>query len=247
MPRLHQILAAERTVKKVSEATVTGVYHSLQVGALFTGVIRSYEPRQEGIDAEQLPGEENPVQRTVGQAVAEARAAWTEIADLTATKVYANTGARADIKIGDVIILPDVPVEYMLFLEKRLENVLVFIDTIPVLDPSATWNHSDNDPDGVYRANPIITIRTKKVPKVVTLAQATDKHQATTQVFEEDTPVGTWTRVQLSGAAERSQVDAWRRKVVALAAAVKMAREQANLVEAPPQQVGNTILSYIFG
>lgn len=59
--------------------------------------------------------------------------------------------------------------------------------------------------------------------------------------------VGNWETVKLSGAVTESERRNLFDKVEKLLKAVKFAREQANLVDAPQQEVGEKIMSYLLG
>ena len=54
--------------------------------------------------------------------LAEVAGILTRLFDVTLTKDTANCTARADVKIGDSVLLPAVPVTYLLFLEKQLTD-----------------------------------------------------------------------------------------------------------------------------
>jgi hypothetical protein len=49
----------------------------------------------------------------------ETSATLTRLFDVTPTKDWANCEARADVKVDGRVLVPDVPVAYLLFLEKQ--------------------------------------------------------------------------------------------------------------------------------
>jgi hypothetical protein len=241
--RLNQIVAVEKTAKQNAENEITKAYHAAQRAELFAGMTRTYQPKDD--EGEQLPGESQKVQTTVKDVSDRFVGALSNLFDITATKVYANTRAQADVKIGDTVLASNVPVEYLLFLEKRLQDVQTFLAKLPTLSPEFSWTLQDSD--GLYHAEPVRSHRTKKVLRNHVKAAATDKHPAQVETYTEDETVGYWTTTRLSGATTATQVAEWRDRVSALQEAVKFAREEANSAEVEQQKVGDSVFGYIFG
>jgi hypothetical protein len=156
-----------------------------------------------------------------------------------------NTEARADVVVDGAAVLQNVPVTYLLWLDKQLTDLRTFVDKLPSLDPSDSWSWDDGR--GCYASEPVQTVRSKKVPRNHVLADATEKHPAQVQVFNEDVPAGTWTTVKLSGALPPAQIREYRSRVVRLQDAVKVAREQANATEVTARRAGEAVLGYLFG
>lgn len=241
--RLCQIIAIEKGVKNKVHNGTTEAYHTLQKPALMQGISRSYQPKDE--EGEVLPPEQTKVQVAAGSLLNNVRELWTDLFDVTATKDYANCVATADVVVGDVVIAKAVPVTYLLFLEKKLADVHTFISKLPVLDASETWKWDANA--GCYASEPVTTHRSKKVPKVVEKAKATDKHPAQVEVFQEDVTVGYWKTVKFSGALPADEIKRLLTKVESLQKAVKFAREEANSRTIEEVRIGAKIFSYLLG
>lgn len=165
--------------------------------------------------------------------------------DLQLTQDVGNTQAKADVVVDGQTVLSDVPVTYLLWLDKHLSDLRTFVDKLPTLDPSEAW--AWDDARGCWASAPVETVRSKKVPRNHVLAEATEKHPAQVQVFNEDVPVGNWTTVKLSGALPPAQIREYRSRVTKLQDAVKVAREQANSVEVTDRPAGAAVLGYLFG
>ena len=60
MARLNQIIAIEKGIKSKSVQELTGIQQTLQKPALFSGIARTYRPKDQ--EGEQLPPESNRVQ-----------------------------------------------------------------------------------------------------------------------------------------------------------------------------------------
>ena len=244
MPKLNQILAIEAGLKTRSKEGLTKAYHALQKTDLLSGISRVYTPLDEN-DRELLPPETKNVQATANDMIADTSRILTELFDVTATKDYTNCEARADIIVDGKTLLVGVPATYLLFLEKQLVDLVTFIKRLPVLDAAEEWRF--DEARGVWATATTETQRTRKVMKNHVKAEATDKHPAQVETYTEDVPVGRWRTVKFSGALPKPRVEELLERVTTLQKAVLMAREQANMTEAKPQQVGGVLFDYLFG
>ena len=243
MPKLCQIIAVEKSIKNKKHTGVTELYQKLQKPALLSGISRTYKPKEE--EGEQLPPENSKVQLSAASVVADAAKLMTELFDITATKDFANCDAKAAVVVGEIKIAEDVPVSYLLFLEKQLVDVHTLISKLPTLDPSEDWAFDPNS--NCFASRPAETVRTKKIPKVLVKAPATQQHQAQTEVFAEDVAVGNWRTVKFSGAMPAQKVAEMLERVEKLQKAVKFAREEANSREVSQVRVGEKVFNYLMG
>lgn len=240
MTRLNQIIAVEKGVVSRSEAALTLTYHQIQKTALLQGISRSYQPRNE--EGEALPGESTKVQVKVSTVLDNLADQLTRWFDVVATKEHANREAHADVVVDGDVLLPDVPVTYLLFLEKRLVDLRTLVSKLPTLDPAEDW---DEDMDGTHVTQAILTTRSKKVPRNHVKAVATEKHPAQVEVYFEDVVVGDWTTRKFSGALPKRRVDELLARIESLQAAVKYAREEANTAVVDDVRVGRKVFAYI--
>ncbi|HTU75356.1 MAG TPA: hypothetical protein VMG38_17725 [Trebonia sp.] len=243
MAKLNQIIAVEKGVKSKSFQDLTEAHHSVQKPALLSGISRVYQPKDE--EGEQLPPESTRVQVKVEEVLREMAATITALFDVTATKDWANCQARADVTVDGRPLLRDVPVTYLLFLEKQLTDLHTFVKKLPVLDAAETWTF-DASAD-CYRTEAVRTIRTRKVPRNHVKAEATEHHPAQVEVYYEDIPVGYWSTTKFSGALPARRVHELADRVEKLRAAVKFAREEANSAEVTDERVGDAVFSFLFG
>src|SRR5262249_15962559 len=139
----------------------TQIYHTAQKAALFSGITRTYQPRDD--DGEKLPSEATRVQLTANELITQAEDALTRLFDLIATKHRTNLGAVADVIIDDRVLAEKVPVTYLLFLEKQLTDIGTFLMKLPLLDPAEVWHFDENT--GAYATDPVSTARSKKIPR----------------------------------------------------------------------------------
>lgn len=244
MTKLNQIIAIEKGVKNQTTRVETDLYHDLEKKPLFAGLSRRYTPRDEE-DGDQLPPEQVSVQIKCEDVVAQLMATLARLIDITATKDMANTLARANIVVDDTTIARDVPVTTLMFLEKEVEKLAAFIGRLPTLDPSVTWRY---DPArGVYASDAVQTTRTKKIPRNHVLYEATTEHPAQVQMFNEDVIVGTWQKIDFSGALPVDRLADITARLEKLRVAIKFAREEANDIDVVDVHHGDNILTYLFG
>jgi hypothetical protein len=241
MPKLNQIIAVEKGVKSKSYAELTEAHHAVQKAALLSGIARTYQPKDE--EGEQLPPESTRVQVRTEQVLRDIATTLTKLFDVTATKDATNCVAKANVVIDDQTLLTDVPVSYLLFLEKQLTDLQTFIRKLPVLDAAESWTF--NESADCWSTEPVRTIRTKKVPRNHVKAEATEKHPAQVEVYYEDIAIGYWTTVKFSGALPAKRVSEILERVEKLQQAVKFAREEANNTVVD-RKVGEKVFGYLF-
>ncbi|MFD9501319.1 hypothetical protein [Streptomyces sp. NPDC060035] len=243
MAKLNQIIAVEKGVKSKSLQDITAAHHKVQKPVQLAGISRTYQPKDE--EGEQLPPESTRVQVKTEDVLREMSTSLTRLFDVTATKDWANCSARADVTVDGRTIVREVPVSYLLFLEKQLTDLHTFVKKLPVLDASESWS-LDPSTDW-WKTDPVRTIRTKKVPRNHVKAEATEKHPAQVDVYYEDVPIGYWTTVKFSGSLPAKRVNELLERVEKLQHAVKFAREEANGAEVTDQRVGDAVFGYLFG
>jgi hypothetical protein len=242
MAKLNQIIAIEKGVKSQSLRDLTDSHQLLQKTAMLNGISRTYRPKDE--EGEQLPPESTRVQVKAEEVIAQTVEVLTKLFDVTATKDWANTKARADVVVNGKVLLAQVPATYLLFLEKQLVDLHTFVKKLPILDAAETWTF---DPSSdCWATEPVQTIKTKKIPRNHVKAEATEHHPAQVEVYYEDVAVGYWRTVKFSGALPAKRVNELLERVEILQQAVKFAREEANALEVEDQKLGETIFKYLF-
>lgn len=245
--RLNQIIAVRRGIKGDAEKKLTEYHRLLGRNELLSGMTRTYTPR----DSEGFvyPSEAQQVQVKAEVVLKEVAANLTKLFDVTAAMDWTNQQARADVVLlgSDevVTLLKDVPVAYLMFLEKQLVNLETLIRKLPLLPATENWTL---DPaTDVYKTEPVTTVKTKKVRRNHVLAAATDRHPAQVESYAEDVPEGTWSLVKFSGGLPMRRVTKMLNRVTTLMEAVKFAREQANLTEVVHPNPGRKVFEYLFG
>jgi hypothetical protein len=241
--KLNQIIAVEKGIKSKSFQDLTEAHHAVQKAALLSGISRTYQPKDE--EGEQLPPESTKVQIRAEDVLRQMGKTLTRLFDATASKDATNCVAKADVTVDGSVLLSDVPVTYLLFLEKQLTDLHTFVKKLPVLDAADSWTF--NESADSYSTEPVRTIRTKKVPRNHVKAEATEKHPAQVEVYFEDIAIGYWTTVKFSGALPAKRIADLLDRVEKLQQAVKFAREEANNTDVVDRKVGDKVFGYLFG
>lgn len=239
--RLNQVIAVEAGLKSRVESAITALYHTAQKAELFFGLARTYRPVKE--DGERLPPERKMVQKRSYDIVADMAGLLTGWFNLAAAREYGNSQARADVAVAGETVLRDVPVTALLFLEKQLVHVHTIVSKLCVLDEADVWKLDTNDM--LHKTDKVETARSAKVPKALVLYPATEQHPAQVQAFTEDVIIGYYEAVRMSGAMPGREQRALLGRVEDLQRAVKVAREQANMTVAPPQEVGTVLFRWL--
>jgi hypothetical protein len=243
MAKLNQVVAIEKGVKGRVYGEITELHKSSQKGELFGGFVKTYRKKDE--DGEDFPQEKKQVQM-VGDAVLKRVASLeSELMDVTAQKDWANCAAKANVQVDGQPLLHDVPVTYLLFLEKQITDLRTFIEKMPTLDTADNWTRDENT--GIFKTEAIPTHRTKKVARPIVLYDATKEHPAQTQLIQEDITIGWWDTVKHSGALPVPRKQALLERIESLLKAIKFAREEANGADAAPIAVGQQIFEFILG
>lgn len=243
MPVLNQILAIEKGIKSQAYADATILFRLLAKSDLFNGMSKTYQSKDE--DGEAIPPQSKRVQHRVDQVLADVAHTVKPWYNVTAKKDWTNCDARASVVVGDHVLIVDVPVTFLLFLEKQLTDLRTIVDSIPVLSADADWDFDANQ--GLYVAPEVKTHRTKKVQKAIVKYPATEHHPAQTEMITDDVIAGFWTQVDQSGAMTGPDKRVLAERVETLLQAVKQARETANAIQVAEDvpDVGRLIFDYL--
>lgn len=153
MGKLNQIIAVVSGKKQEAKDAITKCYHLIQKSPLFDGINKTYRPKED--EGDKLPSEEKLIQVKVKDLVSEVSDVLTKMFDTVATQDWTNCEAKADIKVNNEVLVPQVPVTHLMFLEKQVKDLETFVSKLPTLDPSETWTFSDTA--GAYATKPADT------------------------------------------------------------------------------------------
>jgi hypothetical protein len=244
--KLSQVVALEADTKQRNYTAITKIHKASQKPDLYNGSAASYDATREG--EEQFPPKKVKVRMVAEDTIAEMAGLWVEWADRTATKDYGNaeTAARADVKIGDRVLIPNAPVPSLLWWEKQIGDWRKAVEVIPTLDEAEEWVFDEGM--GMHRTKePVKTHKTRKVQEPLVLYPHSPEHPAQTQIVTNDVVVGYWTGRKFSGALPASRKKALLGFANTMLAAIKIAREEANGAKVPTQNIGQAVFDYLLG
>ena len=183
MSKLHELIAVEPDLK--AEA----VRRLGEAQALFTngtvrllGLLRRYRPLEE--DGEPQTDETTELAVTVTDELTAVRETFGRYLDVTLQKEITNGATSADVVVDGKVVLPALPAPALLNIEARLAQLRALYAAIPTNDPSERWEYDEQQ--GVYVSAPRVSYRTRKVPKALVGAPATEQHPAQVQYYQED-------------------------------------------------------------
>lgn len=251
MGKLHELLAVEPSLKgavdKVIEET-RPVFNAKN--AAYTGFSKTYTPFNADDKDTALPTNK-AVGYTVAQKFAYIGDHYIKLLDCLLQKEKGNQKAVADLVITveeggvetDVTLAQAVPATLLLNLEGRFEILRKLMDEAPTCDPNYQWK---KDTNGLgYMTEETKTLKTKKEPRPVVLAQATKEFPAQVHLLQEDIPVGTWAEILKSGAMTVHEKSALLGRIDTLIRATKRARMRANDIEIGKEKMGKAIFDYL--
>ena len=158
--KLNQLIAIEKGVKSQASSDLSAAAARVAKADLLSGIARTYRPVDD--EGEALPPESKRVQVRAREVIADVKATLTRLLDVTATKDVANCSAKADLVVDGVTLAKDLPVTYLLFLEKQLTELKAFVSKLPTLDPAESWSF---DPvSDCWATEPTQTVRTRRCP-----------------------------------------------------------------------------------
>lgn len=243
MAKLNQIVAVVQGKKSETKKALTEVFRKLSADNLFNGLSRVYTPLDD--EGEQLPNEGQNIQYDVSTALKDVENVLSDMLNVVATQDVNNCKTLVDVKVDDKVVIEKVPVTYLMFLEKQIQDLETFVTALPVLDANVKWEWDHNK--GHFVSEESKSVKTKKVLQHKVLYEATENHPAQIETWNEDVNIGTWTNTKFSGACPLPVKKKYIEKVRKLKDAIKFAREEANSMEVEKKEVSKGIFEYLFG
>lgn len=246
--KLNQVISIENQLKSQTKTELTEIHKSTQHKDLFNGHARKFEPRDDDPNSptgEKLPDENKNVTFFVTEILSKSAEKWSRSFDVAGLREWGNAKAKASVVVDGRAILSDAPVGFLLYLEKQLEDVRKFVETLPTLDPAEKWEAFDGDK--IYKTDRSGQARNKQVTRAMVLYEATPEHPAQVKEVQENVFAGTWWTTKYSSALPVQRKTELLSRVQKLYEAVKFAREEANEIEVEDLKIGKPVFEYLFG
>ena len=247
MGKLHEILAVEGDLEGRSKVVVDETKKVFGKAALFTGVTRTCDMYDAADKAP--PAEFQEMTTTVEKRLTYATGFLSAYFDAVLTKDATNCVAKGDIVLEDgTVLFNDVPVTFLLGLESKLKHVRDTYAAAPTMQQGIKWEPREDLGAGVYAmANPPKKLKTAKKFKFQILYEATDKHPAQIEKWEEQVPVGEYTEDITNGMLTPARKSELLGNIDTLIQAVKKARQRANTTTLEERKIGQKLFEFIHG
>lgn len=246
MTKLHEVLAAEKTVSAAWNVLYDETLAKLAKAHFFEGHTKSLKMIEESAGNEALEAqaaENKALPTNVHDTMEYALGLLANHEDLQIQKNVTNTQAMADVEFRGTVVFVDLPVDQLLGLEARLAKVRTLFLAMPTLDASKSWSFDANA--GCWIAPAEHTVKTEKIMVPVVLAEATDKHPAQVKELAKDNVVGKFSLVKRSGAITAVQKAEAIKLVDELSVEVKKARMRANETVVANVHLGQKLLGLL--
>lgn len=246
MPKLHETLAAEKTVNAAWNTLYEETLKKFGNDHFFAGHTKSLKMLEDNAANEAIEaqaGEHKAVPTNVLDTLSYALALYGNAETLQLQKNNANRNAVANVMLRGEVVFSALPVDQLLGLEARLAKVRLLYLAMPTLDASKSWMFDDKL--GCWVAPPEYATKTEKIMVPVVLAPATDKHPAQVEKVTRDNTVGKFTTVKRSGAATAVQKAEAIKLIDELLVEVKQARMRANETEVPHADLGKKLVDLL--
>lgn len=247
MGKLHELLAVEGdlqgTAKKLMEETIK----TFGKPEHFMGQHRKLTMFDAAEQSKIVEDEYKEMVTTVPKKLDYLGEAVAKFFDAVLQKEATNQNAKADLVIGTQVIAKDVPATFLLGLETKLKELRHVLESAPTLAPGVAWEKDENLGKGVYvMKNPDEKMKTAKTFMHKVLYEATDKHPAQIEKWEEQTAVGKYVTNVQSGMLSPADKSVLLGNCDTLIQAVKKARMKANMVDVVEINIGNDLMNFIF-
>lgn len=244
--KLHEVLAVEADLSKVSSNLVSESKRSFGKDHLFTGDVKLHKLFNEEQQHQAQPPQERKVESTVRENLNYLfNEGLIPYWDAVAQKDDANQRAQADIVVNGEVLCKNVAGTTLLGLESKLSSLLDLFKSIPTLAPGVNWTTAANERDGIFIAPKDTRLQSVKEPDFKVLYKATDKHPAQIKEFERVVNVGAFEVTAYSGMISSVEKAEYIKRLQTLIGAVKQARQRANTVEVNDVHIGKALTDFL--
>jgi hypothetical protein len=245
MGKQHELLAVETNLKGQSDRVVTETKKVFGKAAhYFQGQTRRYLPIDD--EGQKFADEDVDLNTTVADRLDYTFDMMIKAIDASAQKETTNCVAKADIMIGNDVLISNVPATALLTLESRLKEIRGVIEAAPTLQAGLGWERDDTT-ENVWKSKPIETVKMKKKTDFKVIVKPTEHHPAHVEQVTEDVLIGKWVTTKLSGEITSTEKHEMLAKCDELFREVKKARARANNTEVQHVEYGKTLIDFILG
>lgn len=252
MAKLHEVLAVEGELEGTAKRILKETENTFEKKVShFSGGIKTYQAFAESDNDKALAetmAEHKEIVETVPSKLEYMWGSVIDHLDVSFQKEKTNCVATGNIEVDGTVIVADVPVGYLLGLEKKIATWKQVLNKIPTLAPGVKWEKDEGQGADVYkRTIDEKTTKTKKKLVWQEVAAPDGKNPAQVEKWNEDVPVGIYTTVVWQSMLTVADKSAMLNRLDKLGQAVKKARMRANQKDVVDASIGNALINYIKG
>lgn len=247
MGKLHELLAVESDLEAVAKKTTEEAIKTfINKPNRFMAFHRCCTMFDDEKQNEAPPDEYLSLTTTVAEKIEYVGEKIAEYYDAVLQKEKTNHQAKADLIVDGSVMETDLPATFLLGLESKLKKIRDLYEAIPTLSPGIEWIPDPDIGKHVYRMkHPETKYKTAKTFQHKVLYDATDKHPAQIERWEETINIGRFVKEIWSGMISSSEKAEILKRLDKLLQGVKKARQRANNIEVTEAEIGKKILNYI--
>lgn len=248
MSKLHELLAIEGDLAGIAKKITDEILSTFKKPDHFIGQHRKLEMFDAAEQSKVVADEYKEIVTTVPKKLSYLSESIIRYFDAVLQKETTNQQAKADLVVDGITIAKDVPATFLLGMESKLKELRSVFESTPTLAPGVAWEKDLAQGNDIYRMKYADEkLKTAKSFMHKVLYEATDKHPAQIEKWEEQTPVGRYITNTTCGMLSPADKSIYLGRIDKLIQAVKKARMQANMVDVVNVTCGDEIFKYIFG
>lgn len=244
---MHELLAVENDVLGLSNKVIDETANTFRNKAseFYMGLSKTYKPFDEA-DKDLVPPQSkeivdtvlNKLNYTFGKVAAEY--------DLLLQKEATNQRAVADIVIDGKVVSAEVPVNFLLTLERRLEKIRNLVTEAPTLPNGPDWIADQQRGEGYYKLRgPQISYRTKKEKTFNVVVPPTKEHPAQVKEGETTTTIGSYEEMLFDSRMTSHDKAVILERIDTIIKEVRKAIRRANQLDVVERNIGKKVFDFI--
>lgn len=246
MTKLHEVLAAEKTVKDQNKILLENTEVKFKKSDSYfrghTKTLKMIADSDENKAIEEAAREDKPVITNVYETLDYVFNFWAKNEDFQAQKNEANTRATSYLEFRGERLLENIPVDEILGLLDRLATLRGLLLSAPTIDSSRTWERGAVKYTWRATADDVGTKTEKRLTPVI-LSPATDKHPAQVEKVVNDVVIGKTAMRKSSGELTAQQKADLLAAIDELIAEGSRARSRCNEIEVDKKIVVGKVIT----
>jgi len=254
--KLHEVLAVEPSNEAAATKLLAETLSTfLSKDNLFKGKVRTLklfgkEPSNQ-VEYEALEAKDSiniPVTATVPANLNYLAVILGRYYDNVAQKERTNQEARADVIVDNKVIMAGLPATFLLGMETKLKALRPILEAIPTMAPGVRWIEAKEIGPHIFKvAEPSKDVKTAKTIEHKVLPQPNATHPSQFVAVDVNKNIGEYSEEVSTGMITSSDKAMIIDRFDTLLKAVKQARMRANETNLVPINVGDAIMSHLFG